>query len=135
MESSTAPFALVVDDDVLVLMHASDMLTDAGFQALEARDGDEAKAIIAEHGEEIVLVFTDVQMPGETDGFALAHYVAERWKEIRIVVASGGIRPAPGELPIGAIFIAKPFTAEVVHDHLRSLLPEGKLPISLRPRP
>ncbi len=131
MENDNAPFALVVDDDVLILMHASDMLADAGFQPLEARDGDEAKTIIDEYGGQILLVFTDVQMPGETDGYALAHYVAERWKEVRIVVASGQLRPTAGQLPIGAIFIDKPFTAEVVHDHLRSILPDGKLP---RPR-
>ncbi|EIZ79498.1 hypothetical protein WSK_1919 [Novosphingobium sp. Rr 2-17] len=73
-------------------------------------------------------------MPGETDGFALARYVAERWKEVRIVVASGRIRPAVGELPVGAVFIDKPFSAEVVHGHLRSILPDGKLPMSLRPK-
>ena len=39
---STAPYALVVDDDALLRMDVVDILTDAGFRTFEAQDGDKA---------------------------------------------------------------------------------------------
>ena len=75
-----------------------------------------------------MLLFTDVQMPGKLDGFALAHAVAEAWPHISIVVASGHVRPSPGSMPDKARFIGKPFSAELVRNHLREILPDGQKP-------
>ena len=105
MNSLGRPIAVVVDDDVMILMHASDILEKVGFHPIEAPNGDEAKAVVDGEGEAIDLLFTDVEMPGSTNGFALAHYVAEHWPEIEIVVASGNIRPTHGEMPDKATFI------------------------------
>jgi len=129
---STAPYALVVDDDPLILMHACDILEDAGFRFFEAGDGDAARTLLSEHAASVTLLFTDVEMPGTMNGFQLAHHVAEQWPEIAIVVASGRITPAQGDMPDGATFISKPFSADVVHNHLRELLPDGKKPEPLR---
>lgn len=115
-----------------VLMSSCDIIEDAGFRFYEAGSGDEAKTVLKDCGENITLLFTDVEMPGETNGFALAHYVAERWPEIEIVVASGRIEPQPGDMPEKATFISKPFNAQVVHDHLREKLPDGKKPDPLK---
>jgi FixJ family two-component response regulator len=80
----------------------------------------------------IVLLFTDVQMPGIRDGFAVARETARRWPHIAIVVASGQAHPRPGDMPEGARFIGKPFTAEMVHDHLKEIFPDGRKPAPLR---
>lgn len=109
-EDDRRPFALVVDDDVLILMDASEILADAGFRPLEAGDADDAEALLIEYADEIVLLFTDVQMPGKRDGFALARMTAERWPSIGILVASGLADPDPGLMPDGAVFLRKPFT-------------------------
>ena len=61
------PFALVVDDDLLILMSAVAILTDAGFRALEAHNVNEAEIVLVEYADEITLLFTDVQMPGTRD--------------------------------------------------------------------
>ena len=132
MAVSTVPFAVVVDDDTLILMNASDILSDAGFRTLEASNGDQAKDIIDDKGESIVLLFTDVQMPGSTDGFALARYVAQHWPDIEIVVASGRVKPGPGDMPEKATFLSKPFNAQTIHEHLRETLPDGKKPEPLK---
>lgn len=129
---STDPYALVVDDDALVLMNSCDIIEEAGFRFYEAGSGDEAKAVLDDCGASITLLFTDVEMPGETNGFILAHYAAERWPEIEIVVASGRIEPQPGDMPDKATFISKPFNAQVIHDHLREKLPDGKQPDPLK---
>lgn len=127
-----APYALVVDDDGLIRMDAMYMLEDAGFRTFEASDGDKAMVLLAEHHASIVLLFTDVQMPGSRNGFAVARETARQWPHIAIVVASGHVQPGPDDMPEGARFIGKPFTAEMVHDHLKEILPEGQRPEPLR---
>ncbi|PXW66003.1 response regulator [Methylobacterium sp. B4] len=132
VSDSTTPYALVVDDDGFIRMDAMDILEQAGFRTLEASDGDKAMLLLAERQALIVLLFTDVQMPGSRNGFAVARETAERWPHIAIVVASGQAQPGPGDMPEGARFINKPFTADMVHDHLKEILPEGRKPSPLR---
>ena len=132
MTLSTIPYALVVDDDPLIMMDTTGILEDAGFRFYEAMDGDEAKRILATNWENIVLLFSDVDMPGATNGFALARHVAEHWPAIEIVIASGHVLPKAGEMPDKATFIPKPFNKQMVHRHLRKMLPDNKLPEPLK---
>jgi DNA-binding NtrC family response regulator len=131
MTASTVPYALVVDDDPLILMHACDILEEAGFRFYEASSGDEAKVLLAQYADAVTLLFSDVEMPGETNGFALAHHVADQWPWIEIVIASGRITPAEGDMPEKATFLSKPFNNEMVIGHLQQTLPDGKKPEAL----
>lgn len=129
---SDAPYALVVDDDFVICMHAREILEEAGFRVRDASSGDEAFELLQTCYSDVVLLFTDVQMPGHLDGFALARKVAESWPHISIVVASGHVSPGPGSMPPKARFVAKPFSAELVHGHLQELLPDGHKPEPLK---
>lgn len=62
---------------------------------------------------------------------ALAREAAVRWPYVAIVIASGRRHPSKGELPEGAHFIGKPFTAETVHGYLRDMIPDHRKPASL----
>lgn len=132
MSQSTVPYALVVDDDPIILMNTCDILEDAGFRFYEAGTGDEAKDLLEQHADNVVLLFSDVEMPGATNGFALARHVAERWPWIEIIIASGRVEPNHGDMPDKATFIGKPFNQQTVHDHLRANLPDGKKPEPLK---
>ncbi|MGW8138487.1 response regulator (plasmid) [Sphingomonas zeae] len=132
MTLSTVPYALAVDDDPLTLMDARAILEDAGYRCHEADDGDAAIELLSTRAEEIMLLFSDVEMPGSIDGFELAREVSARWPWIDIVIASGNITPEPGDMPENATFISKPFTARLVHEHLRRTLPDGKKPEPLK---
>jgi DNA-binding NtrC family response regulator len=132
MALSTIPYALVVDDDPIIVMNTTGILEDAGFRVFEAMSGDEAKGVLAQHWESIILLFSDVDMPGKTNGFALARHVAELWPDIEIVIASGHVLPNAGEMPDKATFLSKPFNQSVVHDHLRTMLPDNKKPEPLK---
>ena len=57
------PLALVVDDDPFILMHASDIVAEAGFTPLEATTVQTAIAVLEEHWVDVRVLFTDVQMP------------------------------------------------------------------------
>lgn len=112
MEQSAIPYALVVDDDPLILMAACDILGEAGFRVHDAGTGDEAMVLLATHGESVMLLFSDVEMPGETNGFALARHVDAHWPAIEIVMASGRAAPVPEDMPEKATFVAKPTPPE-----------------------
>ena len=99
---------------------------------MEAEHGDAAILVLEQHHLDIVLMFSDVDMPGSRNGFALARETAVRWPSVAIVVASGRLTPGDGELPDGACFLGKPFSAEVVHGHLRQILPDDRKPDPLR---
>jgi CheY-like chemotaxis protein len=130
--SANQPTALVVDDDPFIRMNACVILEEAGFNCLEACDGDEAWELVETGAADLTLLFTDVEMPGAINGFELARLVADRRPNVEIVVASGRVSPQESDLPPKATFIGKPFSAQVVHDHLRATLPDEKQPAPLR---
>ncbi|MCW2390983.1 response regulator [Sphingobium sp. B11D3A] len=132
MEHSSAPSALIVDDESIILIHACDILEEAGFKCANAADAPSAIALLDRHANSVVLLFSDVEMPGEMNGLALARHVDRHWPHIEIVLASGRIRPQPGDMPDRATFITKPFTTEMVHQHLRMKLPDDKQPGPLK---
>jgi CheY-like chemotaxis protein len=114
IDGGSAVIVLVVEDETLVRLLANDILTEAGYRVLEARDGQEALTVLEVH-EGISALLTDVTMPN-LDGLALAKIVQERWPHIGIVVSSG--MPRPSVLPNGARFISKPYTPEAVIQEL-----------------
>jgi CheY-like chemotaxis protein len=99
MDISTSPYALVVDDDAIILMHACDILESAGFRCYEASAGDEAIKLLEDWASSVTLLFSDVEMPGQTNGFGLARHVARHWPWIEIVIASGHIKPGQTTCP------------------------------------
>lgn len=109
----SSSLVLVVEDEALVRMMAVDMLEDAGCTVLEAATADEAWQIL-ESRSDIGVLFTDIEMPGSMNGFALAARVAERWPHIRLVITSGRCRPRPSDVPAHGMFVPKPYLADQV---------------------
>lgn len=99
---------LVVEDDAFIRMDAVDIFETAGYRVLEAENADLALMLLETHPE-ITVLFTDIEMPGSMDGMKLAAAVADRWPPVRIIVASGRVSPAAGELPPLAHFLSKPY--------------------------
>jgi CheY-like chemotaxis protein len=62
-----APVVLVVEDEPWVLMMAIDIIEEARFEAISARNADEAIAIL-ENRDDIRIIFTDINMPGSMNG-------------------------------------------------------------------
>jgi CheY-like chemotaxis protein len=91
--------ALVVEEP-LIRSHLVAMLEENGCKTYQAGSAAEAIAIL-ESNSEIIVVFTDVQMPGTMDGIALAQYVRKRWPPTMIVVSSGKTH-LPEDIPFGA---------------------------------
>jgi CheY-like chemotaxis protein len=71
-EKLARPIALVVDDEPLILMDTADMISDEGYAVLEATSADQAYKFLDQHSS-LQLLITDVQMPGELDGFRMTN--------------------------------------------------------------
>jgi two-component system, response regulator PdtaR len=98
---------LIVEDEALLRWDAVEIIEGAGFEAITARNAVGAIAIL-ETRDDVRIIFTDVNMPGSTDGLKLAHAVRGRWPPIKIVVTSGYGHLVDGDLPAGSLLIAKP---------------------------
>lgn len=112
---------LVVEDSAVIRMGALDLVLSAGYEALEARDADEAIRIL-EARTDVDLVFTDIQMPGTMDGIRLAHYIRDRWPPVKLIVASGNAILEESSLPTGSRFFAKPYNETAITDEMARLL-------------
>lgn len=115
---------LVVEDESIVRLHMVSDLELAGFSVTEARNADEAIAIL-EQCPDIDAVFSDVQMPGTMDGIALANLIDRRWPDKRIVVTSGAGGLLPDRLPPRSRYVAKPYEPRQVVAAITSMVNEG----------
>jgi two-component system, response regulator PdtaR len=112
---------LIVEDEALLRLHAIMIVEQAGFVPIAAYDADEAIAILGGRSD-IVLLFTDIHMPGSLDGLKLAHIVRDRWPPIKIIVVSGRTTLSKDELPPGGKFFAKPFETGRMISEMRSMI-------------
>jgi two-component system, response regulator PdtaR len=96
-EANARPIAIVVDDEALLRMYASDLFEEEGFAVLAAADAD-ATLNILEARPDVRLLFTDIQMPGGCDGMDLARKVHARWPNVLLVITSGNEKPSTAEI-------------------------------------
>lgn len=113
------PVVLIVEDEPLLRLYATDIAESLGFEVVEAQDALEASRILAARND-ISVVFTDVNLPGSMDGLALAAMVRDRWPPIELIVTSGVVRAEAARLPDRGVFIAKPYSIDHLENALRS---------------
>lgn len=121
MARDRRPVVLVVEDELMVRMNAVVTLQEIGFEAVAARNADEAINAL-ETRDDIWAVFTDVQMPGQMDGLRLAKVIRDRWPPVALLVTSGKRNVIQSELPNGARFLPKPYLPSQIENALRELL-------------
>jgi DNA-binding response OmpR family regulator len=119
---------VVVEDEVLIRMPLAEYLRDCGYRVFEAADVAEAKAVL-NADTPIDLMFTDVNMPGEEDGFVLARWVRRHRLDTKILVTSGGAASAAekaGGMRVDGPLLVKPYQYEIVLKRIEGLLGEAK---------
>jgi CheY-like chemotaxis protein len=114
---------LLVEDEFLVRLTLAEALIEAGFEVAEAQSGDEA-ALMIEGPDGFDLLATDIQMPGGTDGIALAKRARETHPDIPIVYMTGQPDAMRRAGPLGErdVFIRKPYGPNEVLSIIRRLL-------------
>ena len=78
---------LVVEDNEALRRVVARQVTDLGYRVIAVQDAAEALSLLER--ERVALLFTDVVMPGEMDGFGLAEHVLAHWPDVRVVLTSG----------------------------------------------
>jgi CheY-like chemotaxis protein len=103
---------LLVEDEMLVRELAREDLSDAGFDVIDSPDGDRARAIL-EEDRDFDLLFTDIRMPSQLDGWQLAAEAKRLVPALKVLYASG-LDDNGGRVLDGERMIAKPYRKDAL---------------------
>lgn len=121
----TKPTVVVLaEDEWLLRLYQADLLAEEGYSVLQAATAEEAAEILRVRAEVQVLV-TDVEMPGELDGFGLVRLARIIRPTVGVVITSGRASPRGSDLQGEAVFLAKPFTPAQFLEAVRLVTPRA----------
>ena len=112
---------LIAEDEELIRSVFAEYMKAVGFYVLEAIHAADALAVLDKAGR-IDMVFTDVHMPGQMDGYALADWINEHHPAMPVLLTSGIDKPPIGAHGKHRRFIAKPYALAEVERHIRELV-------------
>ncbi|NEU99753.1 hybrid sensor histidine kinase/response regulator [Bradyrhizobium uaiense] len=110
---------LLVEDDALIRLTTTEMLSGIGCEVKEATTAQEALKILDEQPVDILL--TDVGLPG-VSGLQLARDAQARRPDLRLVLATGDSGVKAEAARLGAILIVKPYTPESLRQGLENAM-------------
>jgi CheY-like chemotaxis protein len=114
---------LVVEDNPGMRRVVQRQLTELGYRVIEA-DGAAAALAVMER-EPPSLLFSDIVMPGEMNGIALAREARARWPAIRVILTSGFPDTRLGgdsDVVPGIRLLSKPYRRAELAEALREAL-------------
>jgi CheY-like chemotaxis protein len=98
---------LLVEDDPLVRVQIADALRDAGWDVLEANSGERA-VLLLQSGQQIDVVFTDIQLSGSLSGWDVAEEGRSVQSAMPVIYASGNSADHSRSVP-NSLFFEKPY--------------------------
>ena len=111
---------LHADDAQFLRDRVQEILSSRGYEGLQAKDGDECMELLAKEKVDILLL--DINMPG--NGLEILAKVKEIYPELPVLMLSAmaGEKTVRKTMELGAAgFVAKPFAAESLLEHLGSI--------------
>jgi len=118
---------LLVEDNPEVQEVVGLLLEQLGYRVFYKESPTAALDLLAS-GEPIDLVFTDVVIPGDLDGLALAHRVKQKYPDIAVLLTSGYARAA-NTLETGFPIVRKPYQLSTLACAIREVLDTQRAPI------
>ncbi|MBL6928665.1 MAG: response regulator [Rhodospirillales bacterium] len=115
---------LVVEDDESVRQVPATILTDQGYEVVEARDAKEALKHLKE-AQPFDLLFTDVVLPGDMNGVEIAEQAEQLQPGIKVLFTTGYAENSVvhhGRLSPGKTMISKPYRRVELLEMVRSML-------------
>jgi DNA-binding NtrC family response regulator len=119
------PRVLVVDEERLVRWSLGEMLTGAGYQVVDAQNGREARAAMADTEHPIDVMLVDPKLP-DGDGLELVREARDRRLTYPVLVMTGyaSVDTIETALSAGADrVILKPFDLDDLLDLIRQVCP------------
>ena len=121
IHANPSPTVLIVENEAMIRMTAIDALVESGLTVLEAGDAADALLLLGRHPE-IVLLFTDIDMPGQMDGLDLAVQAVRDRPGLRLILSSGRGGFEGRMVPREGKYLAKPYYVDklvtLVHQEL-----------------
>jgi DNA-binding response OmpR family regulator len=84
---------MIVEPDILVRMVIADYLRECGYKVVEGVTGDDVFAVLGA-GTVINIVFADVNLGGDMEGFKLARRLREEAQNIDVILTAGAAHAA-----------------------------------------
>ncbi len=113
---------LVVDDELDLLELTQESLQQLGYQVHTASNANSALELLNQHPD-IDVLFSDIVMPGNIDGYELKKQVALTYPHIKVLLTSGYAGKATSEtVPYSAAILRKPYTQHELASKIRELL-------------
>jgi len=116
---------LVVEDEDAVRSLTARVLRENGYEVLAAADGSEAAALAKDCQTGLSLLLTDVVLPGELQGDAVARVILEQCPGIKTMFMSGYPREViakAGRLSEGVNYLEKPFSPAALLRRVKELI-------------
>jgi PAS domain S-box-containing protein len=123
-DAPTSETVLLVEDQPEVRRLVTRLLQELGYEVLAASSGDDALKLMANQGDRVRLLLTDVVMPGMS-GRVLSEKLRQLWPNLKVVFMSGytdDVVVHHGATESDATFLQKPFGGTELHKVLRNAL-------------
>ena len=111
---------LLVEDNPEVQETAGMLLDQLGYRVFRAQSAATALQLL-QSGEAVDLVFSDIIMPGELDGMALARQVKEEYPDVAVLLTSGYAKAANAQ-EAGFPILRKPYKLATLARAIRDAL-------------
>ena len=108
---------LLVEDNEEVASATADLLREAGYAVEHVPTGDAAKARLQVQAD-YACVLSDIRMPGETDGLALAEWLGQHHPRLPIVLTTGYSQELRQAFKLGLEVLPKPSSPEALLEAL-----------------
>ncbi len=116
---------LLVDDNEAVRSATAAFLREVGFAVVEAADAEQALAAIEQ--DRVDAVVSDIRMPGEHDGIALAQILFDRAPDLPVLLVSGYSDRASEAQRKGFAVLAKPYSLAELARRLAAMAEAGRV--------
>jgi len=116
---------LAVEDNAEVAEVTASLLEQLGYQVLRAENAMDALNRL-QRGDQVILVFSDVVMPGSMNGIALAQEIGNRYPRIPVLLTSGYsdvVHTAASQFRI----LRKPFQLAALEKAIREALEHARV--------
>jgi CheY-like chemotaxis protein len=112
---------LLVEDEFLISEWVAQALSEQGFAVKTAANAADALRHLV--SDTVDVLFTDIHLPGDMDGAALARRARQLQPSLPVVYASAqASMPDPQARVPGAVFVAKPYEPAVLGPLLAAAL-------------
>jgi len=119
MASSRIKTILIVDDEEALSNMLNDMLSDEGYQVLEANSAERALGILK--STNVDLMISDIIMPG-MGGFELVEKVNELYPEVKIQLVTGYSDQVQEDVVLHKKILYKPYQNFDMLERVKSML-------------